>query len=226
MDQHAFDRLTRTLATRLGRRAGLRAIAGLAAVGAGASITGHAAAGGGPPLDPFCRAGRQTCTRNQQCCSGTCNVGRGVPIQHRNRCACAGGLTVCGGRCVDISASDSHCGACGVRCHLGDTCIDGDCVDPAPTCTGVDAMICAVSTEGERYTYDFFCGEFLLTTPCTRSSDCLEPALEVIEGSGQDITIDDVDVLCVQLIAAGGNPVDLQDTCLIHTKASLDFCAG
>ena len=180
MDHHGFDNLTRTLAARLGRRAGLRAIAGLAAVGAGASITGHAAAGGGPPLDPFCRAGRQTCTRNQQCCSGTCNVGRGVPIQHRNRCVCEGGLTVCGSRCVSTASNRDHCGACGRRCSTGEACIAGECQAPTP-CSSSRARICFVETNRAMHEIDHICLAPFPTSgePCSSNADCETAFLEL-----------------------------------------------
>ncbi len=42
---------------------------------------------------------------------------------------CGGGLTMCGGACVDTQTDDAHCGACGVGC-TGGTCTAGACVCP------------------------------------------------------------------------------------------------
>jgi len=39
------------------------------------------------------------------------------------------GLPDCGGFCVDLSSSDSNCGACGNSCPSGFVCCDGSCVD-------------------------------------------------------------------------------------------------
>ncbi len=42
--------------------------------------------------------------------------------------ACDGGRTRCDDRCVDVSRDRGHCGACGVRCGLAETCRAGACV--------------------------------------------------------------------------------------------------
>jgi hypothetical protein len=41
---------------------------------------------------------------------------------------CAGGLTKCGGVCVNLSSDPNNCGACGVRCPPGwQSCSGGTC---------------------------------------------------------------------------------------------------
>ncbi|MFO0558476.1 MAG: MXAN_6577-like cysteine-rich protein [Polyangiales bacterium] len=42
--------------------------------------------------------------------------------------SCAAGLQLCGARCVDVSASTDHCGACGNACSTTQTCTMGMCV--------------------------------------------------------------------------------------------------
>jgi hypothetical protein len=40
---------------------------------------------------------------------------------------CAGGLAECSGTCVNLSSSNTHCGACGTACSGGTTCVNGRC---------------------------------------------------------------------------------------------------
>lgn len=44
--------------------------------------------------------------------------------------SCAGGLTACGGSCVDLAKDAANCGACGASCPSGDSCNLGVCVSP------------------------------------------------------------------------------------------------
>ncbi len=41
--------------------------------------------------------------------------------------ACGPGLTICDAGCVDTSASDDDCGACGTVCMGGSSCTEGAC---------------------------------------------------------------------------------------------------
>ena len=40
---------------------------------------------------------------------------------------CASGQTKCGTACVDLSASDDNCNACGAACGSGSSCVAGQC---------------------------------------------------------------------------------------------------
>ncbi len=40
---------------------------------------------------------------------------------------CAEGILICEGVCTNTETSRDHCGACGVRCEVGDSCFDGIC---------------------------------------------------------------------------------------------------
>lgn len=45
--------------------------------------------------------------------------------------SCDGALLFCDGACVDPRTTRIHCGGCGIRCGLGDLCLDGVCrVEP------------------------------------------------------------------------------------------------
>jgi len=119
VDGTQFDRLTRAFA-RVGTRR--QVVAGAAAVAIGAGVAGADAA-------TRCRAGRQTCQRDNQCCSGICRRGKDVPLKDRNRCACGDGETQCGNACVDLAHDERNCGACGRRCRSGDLCCPDGCRD-------------------------------------------------------------------------------------------------
>jgi hypothetical protein len=86
MDHRRFDALSRRLATSASRRTVLGAATAL--------VIGGAAAGNATAATR-CRGERKTCTRNTQCCSGLCQVGREVPLRERNRCSCPGDV-ICG----------------------------------------------------------------------------------------------------------------------------------
>jgi len=48
-------------------------------------------------------------------------------------CPCADGLERCAGTCVDLSADESHCAACGTACSAAQTCASGSCQCEAGT---------------------------------------------------------------------------------------------
>lgn len=56
--------------------------------------------------------------------------------------ACASGLVLCAGRCVDVSSDPSACGRCGNACGTGASCVSGTCVCPAgaPGCAPVTGI--------------------------------------------------------------------------------------
>lgn len=47
--------------------------------------------------------------------------------------ACEAGLSPCDGDCVDVTASDAHCGACGHACHPQQRCEESLCVARCPS---------------------------------------------------------------------------------------------
>ena len=120
MDGTRFDRLTRAFA-RVGTRRQVVAGVAVVAVGAGGLEAADAAT--------RCRAGRQTCQRDGQCCSGACRRGKDVPLKDRNRCACGESETPCGNICADLQQDERNCGACGMRCRTGDLCCPDGCID-------------------------------------------------------------------------------------------------
>ena len=77
MDQQRFDALTRRLVSTASRRTMLGAATAFLIGGASANAA---------PAATRCRGDRKTCTRDAQCCSGSCLVGRDVPLRDRNRC--------------------------------------------------------------------------------------------------------------------------------------------
>jgi hypothetical protein len=122
MDGTRFDGLTRVIA-RVGTRR--QAIAALAAALGGAAVAG----GEVSVAATRCRVGRQTCSRDGQCCSGTCQRGKVTPLKDRNRCACGDGETLCGNICADLAHDERNCGACGAKCATGSLCCPDGCID-------------------------------------------------------------------------------------------------
>ena len=63
---------------------------------------------------------------------------------------CGGGLVACGGVCVDVTSNNANCGACGMACASGQSCVSG-------TCTIVDVGLvvddAASVREGETLVY-------------------------------------------------------------------------
>jgi len=142
MDPTHFDRLARTIDATASRRRILGGLLGLA--GAAAATRESAAA-------TRCLGGRRFCRRNNQCCSGVCNLDKAARRLDRNRCTCAENETLvngrciacqewemlCGNRCVQRYSNNDHCGACGNRCPVGTACSGTECLD-AVTCAGID----------------------------------------------------------------------------------------
>lgn len=128
MDHHRFDRLTRSLATGIGRR---RLTAALAA-----ALLGPAFAAG--PAVAACKNPGRKCDRNSDCCAhATCK---------QDKCACKNGFDECGNDCVKLDNDEDHCGQCGNRCQAGETCQDGDCVGPCGGLTCDSTQECVDDT--------------------------------------------------------------------------------
>ena len=122
MDGKRFDGLSRVLGRGITRRGAVKAALGAmvgGAVGVGLDVGADAAS--------RCSLGGYQCTRNGQCCTGTCLTGNNLPRTQRNRCKCEAGTTLCGARCVPLT-STRHCGACNRRCPRGTVCCNGQCV--------------------------------------------------------------------------------------------------
>jgi hypothetical protein len=82
-----------------------------------------------------------TCGNEAPCPEGyTCNLDRFTPLCGPTSCAAgsdgtsclaAGGLgqlECCDGACIDTSSDAANCGACGLACEAGDTCVSGSCL--------------------------------------------------------------------------------------------------
>ena len=121
-----FDDLARELASGdISRRSALKRLVG-GALGIGAAIApsgGAEAMGGGCPGDRVKCNGR-CCPKNARCKNG--------------RCRCKRGFTKCNRKCVDLETSVNHCGACGIVCAAGESCVAGTCVPPLQCTTDAD----------------------------------------------------------------------------------------
>ncbi len=117
------------------------AVALVALMGCGGAVSTESDAGGdagdlGPPLVDtgfvsVCNAARQICRTGEVC---TADQGqyrcRGLSVLPPAAMGCA--TVWCTGydQCVDLRASDAHCGTCGSRCPMGRRCSAGICVTP------------------------------------------------------------------------------------------------
>ncbi len=139
MDCPRFDAVLRRAVAPLNRRAGLGALAALAALSLpGAATPARAkkrkkrcgcrpACGGDRPFccNGRCRAeccGDGQCGTGEVCLRGACVVpcplGTGCPV----------GLdSCCAGACVDTDTNALNCGACGAFCAPPGTCENGSC---------------------------------------------------------------------------------------------------
>ena len=133
MDGNRFDQASLLLARRIGRRAALAGLFGLAAGAVG--LEGASAA---DSRRTFCRTPGHTCKRNAECCSGFCDTRITRHRTRLNRCACPADTTLCGSRCVDTSSDIDNCGGCGIDCDptVADSCWDAEChCNEGPACT-------------------------------------------------------------------------------------------
>jgi hypothetical protein len=88
-----------------------------------------------------CGACGATCPRGQVCSNGACST------------SCASNLTTCNGNgngdagvdyCANVSTDNANCGACGVGCAAGQSCLSGAC---AATC-GTGSSSCPAAGDG------------------------------------------------------------------------------
>jgi hypothetical protein len=194
MDQHSFDRIARLLGGALSRRAGLRALLGAAitlpavaapdavdAASPGNRPHGERQATGGskgkgdgarkPGVAGPCGNGSRKdniCTRNQDCCTGLCNLKAGDRNRDRKgRCRCSRNGRPC--------TEDRNC------CNAA--CVNGRCngsVPPAPPVPSGDpcttASVCAdPNATCTTYQHDEAAGEFCLLPRralCSSDAQC------------------------------------------------------
>jgi hypothetical protein len=116
MDGSRFDNLARQVADGSSRRSFLKGLgrAAIAAVGIGGPVGAIVFANDGDAAS--CREGGVSCTRDAQCCAGSCGE---EDARGRRRCACADPEVACGHTC----------------CQSGDRCLDGVCERATPTST-------------------------------------------------------------------------------------------
>src|SRR5439155_118969 len=72
-------------------------------------------------------------------CTGNCGSGRFCHfVGSFGTCECNGGLTDCGGSCVDLQTNSTNCGACANACPLAQQCHGGlcPCVDAGSNIDG------------------------------------------------------------------------------------------
>jgi hypothetical protein len=129
VDGHRFDDLIKHLATPTSRRSVLRGLFTAAAASIGLGAQARAA--------EVKRQPGQICRKPGDCAAGLActqiSTGRSV-------CTCTGGLTACGGVCVDTTSDENHCGACATMCDPGLTpslaqvCTVDGCCKPFLAC--------------------------------------------------------------------------------------------
>jgi len=183
MEARRFDSLTRRLAGARTRRA----VVGALIAGASVAAVGESASAG----RATCRAMWASCTRNQQCCTGTCATGRTYPRVLRNRCVC---IPDCGGgKCNVSDGCGNFCPGCddGLVCGEENTC-------KAP-CAGTTGY-CWLTKEGAQALGPAGCQQqFLVSEPCSTNDECEEnnPGWESYEGGN-------VEMLCVDTVYLNG----------------------
>lgn len=99
MDQHRFETLSRAVAASTSRRATVRALLGLGAVGAvGREAAAEVDEAGIPIVS--CKVPGELCQGNKACCSGRCKGGICTCVRKGRRCwEPAEGALCCSGRC-------------------------------------------------------------------------------------------------------------------------------
>jgi hypothetical protein len=156
MDARRFDSLARRLAGTRTRRS----LVGALIAGAGVAAVGDSAAA----TRLTCRANGKSCTRNAQCCGGTCLTSRDLPRAQRNRCSCA---PQCGGGACNI---DDGCGGTCPGCDDGWVCGDDDVCRAA--CAGTTGA-CFLGIDGDEYLNPEACNQNSWTLDgCVSNADC------------------------------------------------------
>lgn len=131
-------------------------------------------------------------------------------------CVCNPGLTMVGGRCVDLQSDPRNCSAPGVTCTTGQACVSGSCQAPSACgsgyqlCTNGGGSACVntrtsvfacggcgnqcqvdeVCVAGNCQGYNFIPG--CTTCPCAsacRSGDSCCPSPGTTPGSGANVCV-------------------------------------
>jgi len=111
MDHQRFDQFARSLASGMGRRRLLGALAA-AMPAAGLGLRPEGAAAG-------CKKVGKKCDKNSDCCDGArCGGGK---------CKCKGSRKECDGKCYKLNNDEKHCGRCNNKCRSDEKCRDGVC---------------------------------------------------------------------------------------------------
>jgi len=90
------------------------------------------------------------CTGPDRCSGGSCSD---TPAMAEHSMCGSANLRCCGGSCVDIRTSTSHCGGCGLRCNAGFACmsrgglptcdcntLNSDCSGSTNHCSGMSSL--------------------------------------------------------------------------------------
>ena len=102
MDAKGFDALAKRLADGASRRRALRALAGGAAALGVLGLRASAAGAAEAEATTRCRASREFCDENEDCCSNNCKAGACVCRRRGRNCVFDGRLrdkACCSGRC-------------------------------------------------------------------------------------------------------------------------------
>jgi hypothetical protein len=107
-----------------------------------------------PNATPRCEAGR--------CAIASCNTGfadcdndpsNGCEVDTRTTAAHCGGN--CGGTCRNLNTDNTNCGACGIACGSGTTCVNGICESttclPTRPCSGTACDQCGTTSYSENW---------------------------------------------------------------------------
>jgi hypothetical protein len=122
--ESSFDALAKGMASGTVSRGRALRLMGAALLGGTLASVPAIASAAAPP-----RPNGRKCKQSSQCASGNCSSGTCQPVP------CQAGLTRCNGGCTDTATDDMNCGGCNMFCDLGDSCVNGACVNDVPACT-------------------------------------------------------------------------------------------
>ena len=102
--------------------------------------------------------------------------------------ACSTGQALCGGACVDVTADDANCGACGKTCSGAQHCALGGCRD-----SNIQHVVLIVE---ENHTFDSYFGRYCQapagsSPTCTGGPSCCERAPDTEPHGASPTVLDD-----------------------------------